>query len=164
MSSRLWPAIASVGVERVLVRDRPLMLLRVELGPCARGSAVPAHATVEWAGRVGHPSSYALLTGTRSGTAGIALLDSGDTYRSPLVRRGDNLRWGLPAEYETAVADVLEHEPQAVVVSHAGHGQIGSSQIAFRGVARLLCRVLAGGLPSEDEAVWRLRDRCWQDG
>ncbi len=140
------------------------MRLRLELGPTGRGSTLPSYATVEWSGRVGHPSSYALLTGTRSKTPGIALLDSGGAYRSPLVAGGDELRWGLPAEYEAAVADVLEHEPQAVVVSHAAHGLVGSSQAAFRGVARLLCRVLAGGLPSEDEAVWRLRDRCWQEG
>jgi len=139
------------------------MRLRLELGPPSRGSALPAFATVEWSGRVGHPSSYALLTGTRATTSGVAVLDTGTVYKSPLVARADKVRWGLPAEYEGAVTAVLNDEPQAVLVSHAAHGLIGSSETAFRGVARMLCRVLGGGLPADDEAVWRLRDMCWQE-
>ncbi len=151
-------------MERVLVREQPMMWLRVVLGPTAGGSAVPSFATVAWAGRVGHPSSYALLTGTRSEVPGVTLFDTGGRHRDPLVRRLDKVRWGLLPEYEQAVAAVLRSEPQPVLVTHAAHAEIGSSQVAFEGVTRLLCRILAGGLPDDDDEVWRLRDRCWQRG
>lgn len=92
----------------------------------------------------------------------MRLLDTGAQHREALVAGIDKVRWGLPSEYEAAVAAVLASDPQSVLVSHAAHAEVGSSQVAFEGVARLLCRILAGGLPDADEEVWQLRDRCWQ--
>lgn len=140
------------------------MRLRLVLGPSRSGGAAPFYATVEWAGQVGHPSSYALLTGTRSSTPNIKIHDTGAKHRSALAAGSDKVFFGLPTEYEGAVADVLNQELQPVSVGGAAHGLVGSSEVAFRGVSRLLCRILAGELPFEDEAVWHLLDRCWEGG
>jgi hypothetical protein len=148
-------------VEYMFVRNRPIMRLRVQLGPNGRGSAVPSFATVEWVGRAGHPSSYGLLTGARSPSPRLAIADEGARYREALPGKADNVIWGLPDEYVNAVTAVLEEEVQPVLVSHAAHGEIGSSRDVFAALTRLLCRLLAGGLPQDEEDVWRLRDRCW---
>lgn len=90
------------------------------------------------------------------------MLDTGARFKEALVAKVDKVYWGLPLEYQPAVDAVLRAEPQPVLISHAAHGAIGSSQAAFAGAARLLCRILAGGLPSDDAEIWRLRDRCWE--
>jgi hypothetical protein len=116
-------------------------------------------------GRVGRTcrasSSYGLLTGARSRSPGLALAEEGARYREALTGRADKVIWGLPEEYATVVAAVLSDELQPVLVSQAAHGEVGSSQYVFAGLTRLLCRLLAGGLPPAEEDVWRLRDRCW---
>jgi hypothetical protein len=78
-----------------------------------------------------------------------------------LPGRADKVIWGLPDEYVNAVTTVLDEEVQPVLISHAAHGEIGSSSSVFAGLTRLLCRLLAGGLPPDEEGVWRLRDKCW---
>ena len=138
------------------------MTLRIETGQGFRsGSRLPAFATVEWAGRVGHPSSYALLGGTRSDVPRVSLHDSGASFGEALAASADDVRWGLPPEYEEAVLTLLADQPQPVLVSRAAYGMVGSSVRAFRAVALLLCQVLASGLPSSDEDAWKLRDQCW---
>lgn len=139
------------------------MKLRVQLGPNGRGSSLPSWATVEWVGRSGHPSSYGLLTGARSESARIAVVDGGARFREALAGRNDSVNWGLPQEYTAAIEAVLHAEPQQVVISQAAHGEIGSSPYVFACLTRLLCRILAAGLPVEDDEVWRLRDQCWTD-
>ena len=73
----------------------------------------------------------------------------------------DDVRWGLPPEYEEAVLTLLADHPQPVLVSRAAYGVVGSSVHTFRAVALLLAQVLAAGLPSNDEDVWKVRDQCW---
>ncbi len=140
------------------------MSLRIWTTPGVHsGSDLPATATVEWAGRTGHPSSYGLLGGARSSAPRISVFPSGAKFRGSLARSSDEVRWGLPAEYEAAIAEAMEDQPQAVVVSQVAHGRIGSSMYVFRCLTVLLCRLLAGGVPNEDAEVWKLRDRCWAD-
>jgi hypothetical protein len=149
---------------RLLVRQTPMMTLRVECSPGRKGgSGAPTSATVEWAGRIGHPSSYGLLGGRLAASAGVEVQSSGAKYKDALASRSDDVRWGLPAEYDAAVQSMLEVRPQPVRVSTAAHGAIGSSEYVFQRVALLLCRVLAGGLPTEDSEVWRLLDQCWNE-
>jgi len=152
-----------VTVERLLVRDRPAMTLRVRLGPKARGSSLPSFATVEWVGLAGHPSSYGMLTGARSDTSRLAIADEGGArFRDSLAANADTVLWGLPDEYRSAVVSALDDEVQGALVSQAAHGEVGSSRNVFTALTHLLCRVLAGGLPDNDEDVWRLLDKCWQ--
>jgi hypothetical protein len=147
----------------MFVRDQPMMRLRVRLGPNGRGSAIPSFATVEWVGRAGHPSSYGLLTGARSPSPRLAIAEEGARYRDALPGRADKVIWGLPDEYVNAVTAVLDEDVQPVLISHAAHGEIGSSNFVFAGLTRLLCRLLAGGLPPDEEDVWRLQDKCWSE-
>jgi len=112
-------------------------------------------------GRGGHPSSYGLLTGARADVSQITIMDTGARHRDALVSRVDHVVWGLPEEYETAVLAVLGHEPQQLLISHAAHGEIGSSELVFAALTRLLCRLLAAGVPADEGDVWRLWDRCW---
>lgn len=88
---------------------------------------------------------------------------SGAHLGPSLASSADDVAWGLPVEYQLAVPTALEQAPLPVTVSEAAYGLIGSSHHVFAGLARLLDRVLAVGLPAEDEDVWHLRDKCWQD-
>lgn len=138
------------------------MTLRVETTRGFRsGSALPPSATVEWAGRIGHPSSYALLGGAKSDTPRLRLYSPDGPFKAALAARADDVRWGLPSEYEEAILTVLADTAQPVLVSKAAHGQVGSSELAFRAVALLLSRVLASGLPTLDDEAWKLFDHCW---
>jgi hypothetical protein len=69
----------------------------------------------------------------------------------------------LPEEYVESVWAALVREPQAVLVSGAAHGLIGSSPKVFGDLARFLARVLGAGLPAEEQEVWRLFDRACND-
>jgi hypothetical protein len=137
------------------------MTLRVEMSALGSGSKLPEFATVEWAGRIGHPSSYALLGGRRSDMPGVRVYSSGGSFRQALAARADDVRWGLPVEYEEAILKLLADTAQPVSVSRAAHGEVGSSQRTFRAVALLLSRILASGLPGDEDEVWKLHDHCW---
>lgn len=138
------------------------MRLRIQVGRELRGGTRrPGYAIVEWAGQVGHPSSYGLLGGALSDVPRISLQDSGAHFREALAATADDVRWGLPSEYREAVLALLSDQPQPVTISRSAYGVVGSSVLAFRSVALLLCRVLASGLPRSDQDVWKLRDQCW---
>ena len=139
------------------------MTLRVELGHRSgrSGSSLPPFATVEWAGRVGHPSSYALLGGTRSDQSRVSQFGSGGLFKESLAAPADDVCWGLPPEYEDAILEVLAEQPQPVLVGRAAHGAVGSSAKVFRTVALMLSHVLAADLPGNDAAVWQEWDRGW---
>ena len=140
------------------------MKLRVELGPPDRGSDLPSWVLVEWAGRVGHPSSYGLLSGANASRPRIAVSDEGPAlFRESLAGRADTVVWGLPDEYKSNVLTVLQDQAQAALISRAAHGEIGSSPRVFGSLTRMVCLVLAGGLPTDDEETWRLFDRCWDE-
>jgi len=148
--------------ERLVVRDAPLMSLRIWTTSGFRsGSGLPSSVRVEWAGRIGHPSSYGMLGGTRSPISRVRVFPSDAKFRDALAARADDVRWGLPAEYESVVVDALHDQLLTVSVSQAAHGTVGSSPHVFRALTNLLCRLLAEGVPLEDSEIWRLRDRAW---
>jgi hypothetical protein len=149
---------------RVLIRDGSTMSLRVESGVTSRtGSALPSWATVEWSGRIGHPSSYGLLGGTPSRVPSVNVGEAGGRFADSLAASADDVRWGLPPEYEGPVLEVLVAQPRPVHINRAAHGLVGSSEVVFRAVTRLLCQILTAGLPADDLEVWKLRDACWND-
>jgi hypothetical protein len=138
-----------------------MMSLRIEtIEPERSGSRLNAGTTVEWVGRIGHPSSYALLGGRRISSEGVRVFTTGARFKDALSGSADEVRWGLLPEYEAAVAEVLRAQPQPVVISKAAHGAIGSSEHAFRAVALMVCQILGTDLPTSDEDVWKLFDRC----
>jgi hypothetical protein len=140
------------------------MRLRIVRGHSRNsGSRGPTWAHVEWAGRAGHPSSYGLLGGTRADKPGVRVQPSGAKFRDSLASRADDVRWGLEPEYESAILDALESQPQGVLVSTAAHGAIGSSPYVFARLATFLCRILSTDVPVEDSEVWRLFDQVWSD-
>ena len=153
--------------ERVLVRPARPMALRLTTATEVRHSSPRlSWAVVEWAGRVGHPSSYALLRGSRTfGRPGIRMYsrDSGSHFKESLAGPADEVFWGLPPEFEHAVLDIVEAQPQPVNIGRAAYGVAGSSTHSFRCVALLLCHALTIGLPTNDEDVWKLFDRCWNE-
>ncbi len=143
-----------------------MMSMRIRWSPGFRsGSNLPETAEIEWAGRVGHPSSYGLLGGRRtSGDAQVAVTyDGTPTYKGSLAGRSDKVLWALPAEYERAVINVLRQQPVPVVVTDAAHGEVGSSEYVFHTLAAMLGHVMAAGVPADDDDVWLLLDRCWSD-
>ena len=108
---------------------------------------------VEWAGRIGHPSSYALLGG--------ALVpppepdqDTG-WVKNTLAGRLDRVHSGLLAEYREAVNSATDGR---LHIATAAHGEIGSSQLVFSRVATVLLAILDNGVPDSEEALWRLWD------
>jgi hypothetical protein len=133
---------------RVLERAQPRMRLRIVSGHTrTSGSHGPAWVHVEWAGRVGHPSSYGLLGGTRVDKSVVRIQPSGAKFRDSLASGADDVRWGSQPEFEVAILDALQSQPQGVLVSQAAHGAIGSSPYVFARLARSLA------------AFWRLRYR-----
>jgi hypothetical protein len=110
---------------------------------------------VEWAGRVGHPSSYGCLGGRGSDRAGVDVNSarSGQPFRTSLAGLGDPVCWGLPAEYRTALGGVA----LGLIVTHAAHGQASSSPGVFTSLARVLALVLRTRNRASDhqiEAAW----------
>jgi hypothetical protein len=124
---------------------------------------VPLNLTVEWAGRVGHPSSYGLLTGRRSARASIGVPAAGVAYLDSLASGADDVRWGLPAEYRSAVVETVAGLAHPVRITDAAHGLAGSSPHVFRTLTGLLSRLLTVGVPDEDDELWRLHDAAARD-
>jgi hypothetical protein len=123
-----------------------------------RDSLLPLNLTVEWAGRSGHPSSYGLLTGRLSARPSIAAPDAGVAYPDSLAGAADDVRWGLPAEYRRAVAEAVAGLAEPLRITDAAHGLAGSSPYVFRVLTGLLGRMLATGVPVDDDEIWRLHD------
>jgi hypothetical protein len=137
------------------------MTLRIETHVAPRsGSSLNSSATVEWIGRIGHPSSYAVLGGHRFTSDGVQVFTGGAIFKESLAGSVEEIRWGLPREYEDAISEILSAQPVPVTVSKSAYGQVSSSAHAFRTVALMLCRILGGGLPSADHDVWKLYDSC----
>jgi hypothetical protein len=149
---------------RVLERARPRMRMRIVRRPSrTSGSHGPTWAQVEWAGRVGHPSSYGFLGGTREDKSEVRVQPSGARFRDSLASTSDDVRRGLEPEYEVAILDALGSQPHGVLVSQAAHGAIGSSPRVFARLARFLGHILVTDVPAEDAEVWRLFDQVWSD-
>ena len=149
---------------RDLQRGTPNMSMRLFYLPGFRtGSARPATATVEWAGRAGHPSSYGLLGGAPASVPRWALVEADASFRGSLAAEADEVHWGLPDEYERAVWETLVDQPVSAAITHAAAGAVGSSPHVFQALTIMLCRVLGGDLPCDDNDVWRMWDRCWNE-
>jgi hypothetical protein len=125
---------------------------RLRLWNCADGPAGEDAdgLTVEYAGRVGHPSSYGLLGGRRSTVASLHPLASG-RYESSLAGDSDDVEFGLPNEYKPAVAAGLHRRVEIVI---AAHGRVGSSESVFRRLAATLSDLLdSDDVPTEAD-LW----------
>lgn len=113
---------------------------------------------VEWAGQVGHPSSYALLGGRLSdGTPGQVRVDLTGPYVGSLAGAADVVEFGLQEEYAVAVRRGVNG---AVQVTIAAHGRVGSSPVVFARVGRLLAVFLRHGVPADDADVWQAWALC----
>lgn len=162
LTSRALGVGHSDHMARVLVRAQPDMRLRVELAPNGQGLQAES-ATIEWVGRVGHPSSYGLIGGALAETSGIALNEGRRSrFRGSLAGSLDKVYWGLEDEYRAAIEAALAEGGQPVLVSRAAHGEVGSSAYVFAALTRFLCHVLASDLSTSDEEVWRIFDSCWR--
>ena len=143
-------------MDRTLRCPRPLNALRLWSGedwPVASPHPDQAIA-VEWAGRTGHPTSYALLGAARAGV-GVQFYGGTEPFTDALPGKTDLVAFGLPDEYRAAVEEELPGDTYDLLV--AAHGTYGSSPMAFRWAARLLRQALREPtlLLADDEALWR---------
>jgi hypothetical protein len=130
-------------------------------GPDGRDLA-PSEVVVEWAGRTGHPTSYALLGGLRrADQSTVSTPAEGAVFANALAGRNDTVIFGLPGPYRDTVALVLGDSPdRIVVVTTAAHGLVGSSQMAFRRVAGFLATLLdLDAVAASDVELWDAWDR-----
>ncbi|MCP3877271.1 MAG: hypothetical protein GY701_02585 [Sulfitobacter sp.] len=107
---------------------------------------------VEWCGRPGEPTSYALL-GLHDGADTAAESCAGDPFSEALVRGYDQVTFGLPLEYRDAVASVIDGESE-LRPCIAAHGRLGSSNVAFWAVGIFLRDLDDDLWSSPDEVVW----------
>ena len=121
---------------------------------------------VEWAGRSGHPTSYALL-GARPTIAGVtvSLPSTAVAFPESLAGVGDTVFLnGLLDEYFPAFVDVLgEDTEQGWEVLTAAAGEVGSSINAFRWVARFftsLHQILESEADPSNESLWTEWDQA----
>ena len=134
---------------RTLTRDRPLGHLRIWTPPDWPAPGPADGIAVEWTGRAGHPTSYALLGG-QPGARRVAVGVTG-AFADALPGAADPVTYGLPAEYQ---GDALH----GLTVTVAAHAEAGSSVVAFSRVARLLRNLLRDGVPVTDDDVWERWD------
>lgn len=111
---------------------------------------------LEWMGRLGHPTSYAMLGGSRTLSTKPASVDvrAAGGWPGSLAGGYEKVVFGLPVEYRPAVVAGLA---AGIAVRIAAHGSISSSQVAFEWVAAMLSRLLNEGVPDDDAeflAVW----------
>ena len=144
---------------RTIDRNRPIARIRLWTGGASPDlRPLPSSSTVaEWAGRTGHPTSYALL-GAAPGNEGIRFsVPAGKFFVEALAGHGDEVTFGLPDAYKREVEDVLLQQPPSpgwdVLV--AAHGRFGSSQMAFRQLATFLLKLYELDLSKvPDDDVW----------
>lgn len=118
-------------VTRLAERHAPQMCLRVVRGASTSlGFNAPGWLHVEWAGRVGHPSSYGLLGGMRAAASLIQLQESGAAVRDSLAGPHDDVRWGLAPDYEPAILAALDPRLQPVLHDgRAGRSRLLTSRL-----------------------------------
>jgi len=153
------------AARRELARAGSQMRMRVHVTPTGAWdrSERPRSLSIEWAGRVGHPSSYGLLGG-RPYDAPVVMVESyGAIYKESLAGPADEVRWGLPDEYRTTIQETLAAQPAIVAVNDAAFAAVGSSAHVFAALATMLATLSTGKLLPDDAELWRLWDRCWND-
>lgn len=160
----LWRSTAPKHRESVFLPmrqlERPGAKLRIWAGEQSPdGQVLPPNAVVgEWAGQVGHPTSYALL--------GVVPVPSGVTFSMPirtarfeesLAGSSDEVSFGQPAERERQfIDDVLGSDGSggwSVLV--AACAPFGSSPMAFRWMASFLRSIAYLDIANlSDEGLW----------
>ena len=149
---------------RYLERSTPKVLLRLWIGgrgPDERELA-DSELVVEWAGRSGHPTSYALIGGVRRGEqSSLAVPAGGPPYAASLVGRADTVTFGLPDSYRSVVIEMIDSAERPIEVTIAAHGMAGSSAMAFRRLTAFLVNTLDIDVDTaaEDE-IWGEWDRA----
>jgi hypothetical protein len=114
--------------------------------------------SVEWVGRLGHPSSYGLL-GARliEGETRISVPFEGPDFPKSLAARSERVDHGLIQEYRGAITAAV---PAGLEITLAAHGQVSSSQAVFGGLARLILTFLRDGIPEASSDVWLRTDQA----
>jgi hypothetical protein len=143
-------------MHRVVVGEHPSENLRLWTSGDGPGYLEPDGLGVEWAGRGGHPSSYALLGGhlVADGQGGFDVHETGP-YVNNLAWPADRVEFAILDAYTTLAGPALGGD---VVITVAARGYEGSSSMAFMWVAHLLSALLREGVPSTDAGVldlWR---------
>ena len=132
--------------------DRRIGPLRIWTAPDHPVGSATAQISLEWrSDRPGHPTSYAVVGGTRSGgPTRLEVPEEGEAFRDAGAKGTDVVRLGLPTEFRHAI---MQATPIGITYTVAAHGRYGSSVNAFTIAARLLAHVLESGLPSDDELL-----------
>ena len=149
---------------RTLQRSAPIGGLRIWTGgDSPNGRDLAAQAVVaEWAGRTGHPTSYAALGGapTAGGTT-VSVETVGPVFLDALAGRTDTVRFGLPDEYRREVEAVLATRECHLDILVAAHGVVGSSPVAFRRMATFLAILIGEEIShASEELVWDAWDHA----
>ena len=110
--------------------------------------------TLEWAGQLGHPSSYGLI-GAREASQTVLPDPSGGRYVESLAGELDQVYFGLPAAYAEAVIAVLQRPLELTV---AAHGEVGSSPAVFARLTAAVEHFTVAGIPAPDDEIWRVWD------
>lgn len=120
--------------------------------PVGRGQA--DGIAVEWAGQVGHPSSYALLGGALAAEHAICVETDGPLFDDSLAGSGDVVRFGLPAEYREVVGRVADRDGRPLAILIAAQGECGSSLVACSPAASFLVALANGAGRLRDDELW----------
>jgi hypothetical protein len=153
-------------VIRRIARSAPHGHLRVWLGGDWPSEPIPSAPgiCVEFAGRLGHPTSYGLLGGIwlpqDSGAAvRFALHPDGQAFEDSLAGPYDKVLFGLPEEYRSAVGKGVRRlgVGRVLSVQCAAHGQVGSSPQMFAWLAGSLFVLAENAYVAElsDVDLWR---------
>jgi hypothetical protein len=121
--------------------------LRVWTWPDAPIPEADATICVEWMGRLGHPTSYAMVGGKLAGNEDDhdACAHAGP-WPKALPGRHERITFGLPEEYHAAVRDAAGPE---LLVTIAASGPVSSSEVAFGWVTSLVRRLVLAGVPDD---------------
>lgn len=118
---------------------------------------------VEWAGRVGHPTSYALL-GLVPRSSGVTFSMSTDRAPFPesLAGASDEVTFDdLNDRWRAVIREVLEQTARGWDVVVAAAGKYGSSEMAFRFVAAFIGAFIPSleeGNELDEAEVWAAWD------
>jgi hypothetical protein len=141
---------------RQVIASGGVSVFRIWQAPEQVVPSLTADVCLEWRGRLGHPSSYVLLGGDKTGTTTHRRVRATSTGRwhASLAGRAEAIEFGLPADYEAAVIDATG---PGIEVTVAAHGPVSSSPQSFAWVAAMLTTLLVNGIPDDDAeflAAW----------
>ena len=127
--------------------------------------APESRIVVEWAGRIGHASSYGLLGATETNhltDTAIELDHEGTNFHASLAGATDQVVFGLLDEYRAAIRAASSVFTFPMTVRIAAHAAIGSSAIVFERLTDLLAPlVYATDAERTDDLVRLWWERAW---